>query len=524
MATVQASIRTADPDVVAHFQRQMMTNAARVDRMFALLMPLQWLALMATAAMVSPWTYVGSQASVHVHLWTAVLLGGVLSLPTAWCCWRSSGQPATRMGVAVAQMMLAALLIHLAGGRSETHFAVFVSLAFLASYRDWRVIALATVVIAVDHVARSLFWPWSVFGIDQPALGRALEHACWVIFEDVILLLTIRHALQEMWTLAEQQVETTQSRERLRREVNSLLERVDAAAKGDLASQIQPTEDELVASVGEGLKRMFHHLVAVLRDIDGCSHEVEQWSSEFQRTSNAVVQRCRAQETSVGEVGRAVDELGATIKDIRSASEAVLDVVHRANELIARGEQEIAQSDASMAAIERSAERISQTVVDIQEIAAQTNLLALNATIEAARAGEAGKGFGVVATEVKALSQRCNEAAETAAQLVRESITQIHHGVETGHGTSDTLRQVIGVLQSIRGQIEQIVRTTERQASSTQQVRAAFRQVCEVSQVAAATSSEIAKNSDILLHKARQLDTLVARFALDEKASSTLAV
>ena len=524
MATVQASLRSADPEVVAHFQRQMTTNAARVDRIFALLMPLQWLALIATAAIFSPWTYVGSQASVHLHVWTAVLLGGLLTLPTAWCCWRSSGQPATRLGVAAAQMMLAALLIHIAGGRSETHFAVFVSLAFLASYRDWRVIALATVVIAVDHVARSLFWPWSVFGVDQPALGRALEHAGWVIFEDVILLLTIRHALQEMWTLAVQQVETTQSRERLRREVNCLLERVDAAAKGDLASHIQPTEDELVTSVGEGLQRMFHHLVIVLRDIDGCSHEVEQWSSEFQRSSNAVVERCRAQESSVGEVRSAVDDLGTTIHDIRGASEEVLNVVRRAGELIARGEQAITQSEASMTAIKRSAERISQTVVDIQEIAAQTNLLALNATIEAARAGEAGKGFAVVATEVKALSQRCNEAAETAAELVRESLTQIHHGVETGHGTSDTLRQVIGVLQSIRGQIEQIVYTTERQSNSTQQVHAAFRRVCEVSQVAAATSSEIAKNSDILLHKARQLDTLVARFALDEPPSSMLAV
>jgi methyl-accepting chemotaxis protein len=500
--------------VATHVRNQVATNAARVDRIFAILMPLEWLALIAAAVVFSPWTYSGGQASVHIHVWTALVLGGLLTLPTAWCCWRASGRQSTRLGVAAAQMMVAALLIHIAGGRSETHFAVFVSLAFLASYRDWRVIALATVVIAVDHVARSLFWPLSVFGVDQPALGRALEHAGWVVFEDIVLLLTIARAHQEMWALAEQQAETSQSRERLRREVNHLLVRVDAAAKGDLVSQITPTEDELVTSVGQGLQRMLHDLVVVLRDIDGCSHEVEQWSTEFQRSSNVVVERCHAQETSMGQVRTAVDELGTTIGEIRHSSEQVLTVVQQARELITRGEQAITRCDKSMTAIEQSADRISQTVLDIQEIAEQTNLLALNATIEAARAGEAGKGFAVVAGEVKALSQRCNEAATKASDLIQESISRIRDGVETGHETSESLRQIIGVVQSIHGQVDQIVRTTERQTASTGQVNAAFRQVCEVSQVAAVTSGQIAKNSDILLDKARQLDQLVARFTL----------
>jgi hypothetical protein len=42
---------------------------------------------------------------------------------------------------------MSALLIHLSGGRIETHFHVFGSLAFLAFYLDWRVIITATVVV-----------------------------------------------------------------------------------------------------------------------------------------------------------------------------------------------------------------------------------------------------------------------------------------------------------------------------------------------------------------------------------------
>jgi hypothetical protein len=54
-------------------------------------------------------------------------------------------------------MLMGALLIHLTGGRIETHFHFFGSLAFLAIYRDWRVLLTASTVVAADHLIRGLF-------------------------------------------------------------------------------------------------------------------------------------------------------------------------------------------------------------------------------------------------------------------------------------------------------------------------------------------------------------------------------
>src|SRR5437762_12324173 len=51
-------------------------------------------------------------------------------------------------------MLTSALLIHLTGGRIETHFHGFGSLAFLAFYRDWKVLVPATLVVAADHGLR----------------------------------------------------------------------------------------------------------------------------------------------------------------------------------------------------------------------------------------------------------------------------------------------------------------------------------------------------------------------------------
>ena len=69
------------------------------------------------------------------------------------------GEPFTRHTIGVAQMLMGALLIHLTGGRIETHFHVFGSLAFLAAYRDWKLLLPPTILVALDHFVRGAFWP-----------------------------------------------------------------------------------------------------------------------------------------------------------------------------------------------------------------------------------------------------------------------------------------------------------------------------------------------------------------------------
>ena len=112
------------------------------------------------------------------------------------------GDALTRYTIAVAQMLMGALLIHLTGGRIETHFHVFGSLAFLAFYRDWRVLVPATIVVAADHLLRGIFWPQSVYGVLVASQWRWVEHAAWVVFEDVILVMSCIRGTQELQQIA----------------------------------------------------------------------------------------------------------------------------------------------------------------------------------------------------------------------------------------------------------------------------------------------------------------------------------
>jgi two-component system, sensor histidine kinase and response regulator len=178
---------------------------AQTSRLFAILMTVQWLAGIAAAVWISPRTWIGLTSQIHIHVWLAILLGGAItSLPVFLAVTRPSA-PITRHTVAIGQMLMSALLIHLSGGRIETHFHVFGSLAFLAFYRDWRVLISATVVVAADHATRGIYFPQSVFGILTSSPWRWVEHAGWVVFEDIVLAKSCLRGVHEMWEIATRQ-------------------------------------------------------------------------------------------------------------------------------------------------------------------------------------------------------------------------------------------------------------------------------------------------------------------------------
>src|SRR5262249_115003 len=162
----------------------------RTDRMFARLMLAQWVAGILFALWISPLAWSGSTSATHTHVWAAIFLGGAISVFPALLAMLRPGELSTRYTIGVAQMLMSALLIHLTGGRIDTHFHVLGSLAFLAFYRDWRVLVPATVVVAVDHMLRGIFWPQSVYGVLVASQWRWLEHAAWVVFEDVFLVVS----------------------------------------------------------------------------------------------------------------------------------------------------------------------------------------------------------------------------------------------------------------------------------------------------------------------------------------------
>jgi signal transduction histidine kinase/DNA-binding response OmpR family regulator len=153
----------------------------------------------------------------------------------------------TRHVIAVGQSLATALLIHLTGGRIETHFWVFGSLAFLAFYRDWRVLITASAVTAVDHMLRGYYWPQSVYGVAFNAEWRWLEHAGWVVFLDIFLIQSCLRSVQEMKEIADRQARMEAAHEEIEatvRERTAELASSNNALKAENSERMR-TEREL---------------------------------------------------------------------------------------------------------------------------------------------------------------------------------------------------------------------------------------------------------------------------------------
>lgn len=198
------------------FQEHKNTVYKQTDRIFAILLPIQWLASIFVAYFLSPLAWNGEQSYVHPHIWFAVIIGGIItSLPTYLTIFHP-GKTITRHIVAISQMLMSGILIHISGGRIETHFHVFGSLAFLACYRDWRVLVPATIVTAADHFLRGWFYPYSIYGVANGTEWRWLEHAGWVVFTDIFLIVSCLRSVREMREIANQTAALNHSEERYR--------------------------------------------------------------------------------------------------------------------------------------------------------------------------------------------------------------------------------------------------------------------------------------------------------------------
>lgn len=194
------------------------------DRLFAVLMPLQWLAAVAMAWFVTPLTWNGIENKTHPHLWAAIIIGGVITSLPVYLAVSHSGATVTRYTIAISQILMSSLLIHVTGGRIETHFHIFGSLAFLSFYRDWRVLVPATLITAVDHIFRGWFFPQSIYGVLNGGEWRWLEHAAWVIFEDVFLIVLCNRSIKEMWEIAQNTAARDDSEARYRAVVEQMTE------------------------------------------------------------------------------------------------------------------------------------------------------------------------------------------------------------------------------------------------------------------------------------------------------------
>lgn len=434
------------------------------------------------------------------------------------------GSLASRMTVAFALMVFSALTIQQAGGMIEAHFGIFVLLAFLLYYRDWRPVIAAAALIAVHHLSFNYFQAagMGIYLFENGASFKVvLIHAAYVVIEAAML---------------------TYMAVRLKAEA------VDAAGVASIAQRIG--DGDLTASFAAdsntGLLGTIVKMQGALRGTLGRvgteASTVANSAGSLDKLATEVNRLMQQQLDATSQMAAAIEELTTSINMLADDTEDARQVAVRSADASREGGRVVKASIEEMLSIQTTigdssrnverlgnqSDRVAEVVSLIKDIAGQTNLLALNAAIEAARAGEQGRGFAVVADEVRKLAERTSSATEEIGTMIADiqasknaALESIAHAVErVGEGgrlanaANTSISRITDESQAAEAVIVRIAVALQEQSAAAAEIARNVEAITRMADETGASTNQVSTEVSQLERASRTLAEAVARFRL----------
>ena len=428
----------------------------------------------------------------------ALLIGGALFAAAFGLAALARGGTGSAIGLPVLGMAMVGLLIHVARGHSEAHFAVFAFLACTVVYRRWLAVVAGAAAIAVHHLSFNFFqqWGWGPVCFTEPSFGRVLEHAAYVVAEAGILILLAARARADFAAATE---------------LTAMVGRLVAA---DGSVSFVAAHETVRSPAAHQLQQALQHIETALAGVRQGAESIRTASAEIASGNVDLSQRTEQAASSLQQTASSMEQLTATVRQSADAASQANQLAGAAASTAQRGGSVVSQVVTTMDQINTSSKKIADIIGVIDGIAFQTNILALNAAVEAARAGEQGRGFAVVASEVRSLAQRSADAAREIKALIGASVDRVESGTRLVADAGTTMGEIVASVQRVADIIGEISAATSEQSGGLGQVNGAVGQLDHVTQQNAALVEQSTAATGALKAQADRLTSLVATFHL----------
>lgn len=353
----------------------------------------------------------------------------------------------------------------------------------------------------------------------------------------------IGSALNVMLERIENLIESEADRDRLQKQITSLLQIVSAAADGDFTASAEVTAGALGA-LADSFNLMVADLSKLIRDVKIASDQISTSTQGILVDTEVMAKGAEAQAKEIGATYKAASEVAEIIKYANERTQLAAESAQRASQVALTGTEVVKKSIEGMHRIREtvqettrrvrtlgeSSSEIGEIIEVISDIAERTNLLALNATIEAARAGDAGRGFTVVADEVRMLAERSSQAAKDIATLIqsiqvdtKEAVLAMESGtVEVESGTKFVdeagagLKEIMEMVQKSAKLITEISDAFQQQTKASSDIAKAMERIATIAQETAEGARKSRKLAEQMEKSSKLLSTAVAKFRLAE--------
>ena len=364
---------------------------------------------------------------------------------------------------------------------------LFVTLAVLQIYRDWRVQLLATALLVGAYVAAPGTFEWRA---SAATLGF-LAALCAATVACTRRMAAEADARFEMEFLVNAMGRSGPVR------LNLDVVRAKAAAAG----------------CRDGAQG---RMATALRQVRDVIFSVHAAAEEMSSSSSELMSRTNNTANGLRDAAMSLEQINVIVQDSVRASREARELSQAASGMATEGGQVVVKVVEAMNEISSSSKRITDIIGVIDGIAFQTNILALNAAVEAARAGEAGRGFAVVAGEVRLLAQRSSEAAREIKTLINTSLESVERGSSLASQAGGAMERLVQSVQRVGAVFESLTADSSEHAQGIDVVTSSVRELDAVTRMNVRTAERSGDIAFELLAQAAKLAEVLSAFRLGD--------